>query len=187
MQKQNMHKYESSILSLINGEIGVMATDTIYGLVCCALNENTVNRLYKLKNRAPSKPFIILISKLSDLDLFEIKLNDYEIRFLNQTWPGPVSCILKCPSDKFSYLHLGHQSLAFRVPNKQDLVNLISKTGPLIATSANPECLQPAKDIRRAKDYFGNKVDFYRDEGTLDNTASKIIKLDNANVTVIRS
>lgn len=184
--QQNKQNIKSAIDSLINGNIGVMASDTIYGLFCCALNKNSVKKLYRLKERTPSKPFIVLISKLSDLDYFGVKLNDFAIKVLNQSWPGPVSIILNCPEKSLKYLHQGHKSLAFRLPNKKSLIDLINKTGPLVSTSANPEGLEPAKDMKQAMAYFGDRVDFYLDEGPLIAKPSRIIKITNDKITIIR-
>ena len=58
---------------LKNSGIGVLPTDTIYGLVGRALDKKTVERIYKVRKRNPKKPLIILISSLSDLKLFGVK------------------------------------------------------------------------------------------------------------------
>ena len=98
--------------------IGVIPTDTIFGLVGQALSKEAVQKLYKVKGRSPGKPFIILISNKAELKHFDIKFdNEVEI-YLDNQWPGPVSIILPCSSEIFSYLHRGTESLAFRVPDK---------------------------------------------------------------------
>jgi len=168
------------------GGIGIIATDTIYGIVGQALNESTVNRIYKLKQRQPSKPFIILIDSLVDLNLFDIKLSTDEIDEVMKFWPGPVSVILRCENTKFSYLHRGGNTLAFRMPAKNWLRSIIKSTGPLVAPSANPEGQLPADDIKQAKAYFGNNVDFYK-SGKTTNQASKIIQITDGNIIVIRN
>ena len=55
------------------GGVGIIPTDTIYGMVGSALSKKTVNKIYKLQFRNPKKPLIILISSLSDLSYFGIK------------------------------------------------------------------------------------------------------------------
>lgn len=176
------------VINLIkNGQVGVLATDTIYGLVAYALDKNAVERLYKIKGRSPSKPFIILISDISQLSLFGITLNKYIKNRINQYWPGPVSIILDCHDKNLDYLHRGQNSLAFRMPNKRGLINLIDNTGPLVAPSANPEGLEPAKNIQQAKNYFLNKLDFYIDEGYVNANPSKIVKISENNVKILRN
>jgi len=168
------------------GGVGVIPTDTIYGLVGKALSRKTVKRVYKLKQRNPKKPSIILISKIDDLKLFKIKLDENTKKFLQKYWPGKVSVILPCPYKKFSYLHRGTKNLAFRLPDYPKLVDLLKKTGPLIAPSANPESEKPAKTIKEAKNYFGEKVDFYTDVGQLESLPSTLISIKDEKVEVLR-
>jgi len=175
----------SNINSIKNGGIGIMATDTLYGLVGTALNEKTVGRIYQLKKRRPDKPFIILISDTKELSLFDIQLEPQMRQRLVEYWPGQVSVILPCKSKKFEYLHRGSQTLAFRLPAKQTLRKLLAKTGPLVAPSANPEGMDPAANLKQAKQYFGNKVDFYI-RGKTSTKPSKIIRLIGDKVYVIR-
>lgn len=164
------------VKKLNQGKIGVMPTDTIYGLVGCALMPETVVRLYKVRKRSPHKPFIILISGLNDFKLFGIRLTVKQKNKLESFWPGPVSVILTCNQNKFAYLHRGTETLAFRYPKDSKLLRIIQKTGPLVAPSANPEGLLPAKNIKEAKKYFGKGVDFYK-KGKVKYTASTLIFL----------
>lgn len=171
---------------LKKGGIGVMATDTIYGVLGSALNKETVERIYKLRERNPHKPMIILIGQIKNLGLFGIEIDKKTQEILRKFWPGKVSVILPCPGEKFAYLHRGTNSLAFRLPAKPDLVKILEKTGPLVAPSANPEGLAPAKTIVEAKKYFGKKVDFYLTEGELDSPPSTLIAIENGKVIVKR-
>jgi len=170
---------------LKSGGIGIIATDTIYGVVGQALNRDAVDRIYRLKQRQPSKPFIILVDSLTDIESFGNKLSTEEREQIMQFWPGPVSIILRCDNDKFSYLHRGGNTLAFRMPAKDSLRNLIQSTGPLVAPSANPEGQPPADSIKQAKIYFGDNVDFYQ-SGKTTNRPSKIIQVIDDEIIVIR-
>ncbi len=172
---------------LKEGKIGVMPTDTIYGIVGSALNPRTVEEIYSLRNRASDKPMIILISSLEDLKKFDIILTNSQIDFLKKIWPNPVSVILPCIQERFSYLHRGKKSLAFRMPNNQRLLEILKKTGPLVAPSANFEKEKPSQTIEETKKYFGDKVTFYINGGTLKSKPSTIIRLyKDGNLIVLR-
>ena len=152
------------------GEIGVIPTDTIYGIVCSALNKDSVERLYKIRKRNKNKPMIILIGSSDDLKLFNI---NYKIT----AWPPKTSIVFDC--NDFEYLHRGKKSLAFRLPYDKDLINILKLSGPIVAPSANIEGRKPAENIKEAKKYFGDKVDFYIDKGTIKSKPSKIIYYSN--------
>lgn len=160
MQYSRLH----SILK--SGGIGVIPTDTLLGVVALAENKKAVARLYRLRRKTEGKPFIILISSVRELANFGVTLSLFEKEVLKEVWPGKVSVVFPCPHRKFSYLHLGTQSLAFRLPRAPKLLSsLLKKTGPLLAPSANPEGKPPATTIGEAKSYFGSAVDFYVSAG----------------------
>jgi len=171
---------------LLRGGIGVLPTDTIYGLVGSALNKKTVSQIYKLRRRNPRKPMIVLVDSVSDLKEFGVKIGAKERKILNRIWPNKVSVVLPCPSRKFAYLHRGTKTLAFRLPKPYWLRKLLSKTGPLVAPSANWEDRPPAKTIKEAKKYFGNKIDFYLDGGRIILRPSKLVKIECGKEIILR-
>ncbi len=163
---------------LKEGAVGVIPTDTIYGICASALNQRSVVRMYGLKKRNPVKPVIILIASFMDLEKFGIIFNDWRKEILNQVWPGPVSVILPCVGKKFAYLHRGTETLAFRLPKKKELLKILSVSGPLAAPSANWEGSPPAENIGQAKKYFGREV-FYFGSKKLKGAASTLMDLSS--------
>jgi L-threonylcarbamoyladenylate synthase len=93
---------------------------------------------------------------------------------------------LPCRSKRFAYLHCQTNSLAFRWPDKKNLIELIKKTGPLVAPSANPEGKPPAETIVEAKDYFKQEMDFYVAGGKLKGAPSTIVEIKNGKINLIR-
>jgi len=175
------------IAEILNkGGIGILPTDTIYGVAGRALSEKAVLMIYKLRKRNPKKPMIILISSLNDLSLFNIKLNDETGKILLKFWPGKVSVVLPCRGKRFLYLHRGTETLAFRLPKSKWLRKLLIETGPLVAPSANPEGFMPAKTVKEARKYFGDRADFYLNKGKLASKPSTLISLKNGKVKLLR-
>ena len=177
---------KQAIKILRSGGIGIMPTDTIYGLVGQALRPETVKRIYKVRRRSPDKPLIILISSRADLRKFGVKFTANDEQFLKKYWPGELSVILQCSDSKFRYLHRGTKTLAFRLPKKKSVLEILKITGPLVAPSANPEDLPPAKDLKEAEAYFGEKIDFYFGRGELSAPASTLIRLSGGQAEVLR-
>jgi L-threonylcarbamoyladenylate synthase len=169
-----------------NGKIGVIPTDTIYGVAASAFSKKAVARAYKILKRNPKKPFIVLVGSIEDLDLFGIILDSTTKNILKKLWPGKVSVVLPNENRKFEYLHRGRKTLAFRLPKKKSLINLLKKTGPLISTSANPEGLKPAETITQAKKHFGDKIDFYVDGGKMKSLPSTLVEIKKGKIRVLR-
>lgn len=194
----NKGKY-NEIIEILKGDgVGVLPTDTLYGLVGRALSRKAFERIFKLKKRNEKSPFIILISSIRDLELFGIKPSKFELEVMEKYWPacnalrsnvgrlGKISIILLCDNEKLSYLHLGTKTLAFRMPDKRNLSELLRQVGPLLAPSANFSGRKPALTIEEARAYFNDSVDFYVDEGKLESLPSTLIEIKDGKVEVLR-
>lgn len=177
-----MEKENKEIIQILKkGGVGVLPTDTLYGLVGRANDKKVIARIKRIKGRSPGKPFIILISSIKQIEDFGLKLKAQDKQVLDKLWPGPISVALT-------------KKLSFRLPKNKLLLDIIKKTGPLVAPSANPEGLAPATTITEAKNYFddpansgASKVDFYLSaKRKLSGQPSTLISLKNGQINIIR-
>jgi L-threonylcarbamoyladenylate synthase len=165
------------------GKVGVLPTDTIYGVVAKASDDAAVEKLYKLKNRE-QKPGTIIAASIEQLE--ELGIKRRYLTAVEQYWPNPISIIIPT-GPTLAYVHQGKMSLAIRLPKDQDLQELLKKTGPLVTSSANTPGDPPANTIEEAQKYFGDKVDFYVDGGDLsDRPPSTIIRIIDDAIEVLR-
>ncbi len=171
---------------LIEGDMVAIPTDTLYGVLALARDKKAVDMVYKIKGRNPTKPVIILIGKIENLEDFGIKLTAWQREQVSKYWPGAVSIVLPCDKEEFEYLHRGTKTLAFRLPDDELLGELLKNTGPLIAPSANPEGQEPGLTIENIHDYFGEKIDLYIDGGPRNSPPSTLISLINEKLEVLR-
>lgn len=163
------------------GSVGVIPTDTLYRLVACATDEAAVARLYSLKSRE-SKPGTIIAASIDQL--VEIGITRRYLKAVEQFWPGAVS--VEIPHH-IAYLNQGTGRQAFRIPDDTELLQLLERTGPLQTTSANLPGEPPAVTVDEAKQYFGDKVDFYMDGGNLSGREpSTIIRIVDDAIEIIR-
>ena len=170
--------WKKAALLLKEGAIGVIPTDTIYGICASALNRKAAEEVYRLKRRDPSKQMIILIHAPNDLKTFGVFLSVKQKKVLEKLWPGKVSVILKVSGGgrKFDYLHRGTKTLAFRLPKNRKLLDILKISGPIVAPSANFEGGKTAKNINEARRYFGKSV-FYYGKRTLNGKSSTLVDL----------
>jgi len=182
-----MDDIEKAIAIIKEGGVGVFPTDTLYGLVGSALAPDAVARIYELKQRDAKKPLIVLIAETDDVEQFGVVLSDEMRNQLATYWPGPVSVILPVIDEQFEYLHRGTDTIAFRLPAKESLGDMIRECGPLVAPSANVEGGAPATTVDEAKRYFGTDADFYVDEGALSGPPSKIIAFGEGGMSEVRA
>lgn len=152
------------------GGIAVVRTDTLYGLVARADDEQAVAKVYAAKGRNPNKSCIILVAESAQAygDISKVVYEPSK----------PTSVLVEAPYAP-PWLLRENTQLAHRIPNLGWLQWVIERTGPLIAPSANPEGEPPAATIEQAEQYFGDAVDLYVDGGEVpaDVPPSRLVRI----------
>lgn len=167
---------------LMTGGVGVMPTDTVYGLVARAHDKEAVARLYGLKDR-DHKPGTIIAANIEQLITLGVKQTD--IDKVSRYWPNPLSAVLDMSGNE--YLHQGLGDIAMRVVADPAVKALLEQTGPLLTSSANLPGQPSAANIEQAYGYFGDSLDFYVDSGTItDKAPSTIVRPSTHGIDILR-
>lgn len=183
-----MHIFQSitdpQLVALLNADaIGVLPTDTLYGLVARASSPSAVERMYALKHRE-RKPGTTIAANVDQL--LDLGIDPAIIDRIAGYWPAPLSIVLPL-GPELHYLHQGVGESPFRVVADDTLRILLEQTGPLVTSSANAPTEPPAQDITEARAYFGENVDFYVDGGHIgDRHPSTIARLTDKGLQVLR-
>lgn len=168
---------------LATGKVGVMPTDTVYGVVAAAHNKAAVTRLYALKKRE-RKPGTLVAASAGQL--VALGLDAQVVTAVEHLWPNAVSVIIPVGAD-MDYLDQGLGDVAARVPNHVQLRSLLQQVGPLVSSSANQPGQPPANNLAEAQRYFGDEVDFYVDgEDLSGQPPSTIIRMVGSHVEIVR-
>ncbi len=168
---------------LRSGLVGVIPTDTVYGLAASAALESAVNRLYKLKSRH-NKPGTILGASIDQFVTLGVPRR--YMTAVEHYWPNPVSFVIPINPNKL-YLHGGRGTVALRIPAQEKLREVLAVSGPLMTSSANAPAQPPANTVAEAYDYFGDSVDFYVDGGDLSgNAPSTVVRIVDDAIEILR-
>jgi L-threonylcarbamoyladenylate synthase len=171
------------IESIHSGKVGVIPTDTVYGLVCSAKNKPAVKRLYEIKSRE-KKPGTVIAANIDQI--VDLGIPKRYLTAVEQFWPNPISVIVP-DVPEVDYLVIGQTGLAVRIPSDDILRAILEKTGALLTTSANLPGEKTSETIGEAISYFGDKVDFYVDGGDLSGRLpSTVIRVVDDAVDVLR-
>ena len=165
-------KYEQLVKILQTGGVAVLRTDTLYGIVARADDEQAVAKVYAAKGRDTHKSCIVLVPNVNQA---------YgDISAITHEHGEPTSILVESRGAP-AWLLRENSLIAHRIPSVEWLRDVIAQTGPLIAPSANPEGRPPAMTIAQAKEYFGDTVDLYVDGGAVpaDTPASRLIHVQD--------
>ncbi len=176
-------EYDQARIALLKGGLGVIPTDTVYGLVAMAENKSAVSRLYELKNRQ-HKPGTVIAANIEQL--VNLGITRRYLKAVENLWPDPISVVIPV-GNELRYIHLNKGGIALRIVSNEPLVQLLKQTGPLLTSSANSLGQKVATDIGQAKSFFNDKVDFYVDGGDLSGqVSSTIIRIIDDEIEVLR-
>lgn len=169
---------------LQEGKIGIIPTDTVYGIVASAHNPVAVRRMFEAKPRE-QKPGTVIAASVEQL--VALGLKERYMKPVAHYWPAPLSVVIPCTYGTLNYLHMGRGSLAVRIPDDTTLREALTISGPLMTSSANAPSEPTATTITEAVSYFGDSVDFYVDGGTVAGRApSTIVSIEDDEVVVLR-
>ncbi len=184
MSQQFSALTDTDLITLLQtGAVGVLPTDTLYGLVCSAADKAAVRRLYALKNRE-QKPGTVIAASVEQLVALGVKAR--YLKAVEQFWPNAIS--VEIPLDtNLNYLHQNTFRQAFRLPKDKVVRNVLEQTGPLLTSSANTPGEAPANSIQEAQVYFSDAIDFYVDGGDLSGRQpSTLIRIVDDAIEVLR-
>tara|TARA_Y100001933_G_C18978717_1_gene555786 strand:- start:1369 stop:2001 length:633 start_codon:yes stop_codon:yes gene_type:complete len=190
MKKINNYQTELRLASkLLNeGQIIAIPTDTYYGLACDPFNFESLNKLFKLKERDIRKPLPLLIASKEDLLNFGIDYSDFE-NLLDAFWPGPITIVMKTEHKFYNGMIENDGYVGFRVPNLEFVRDLIKFSGiPITGTSANISGQPETKDINVLEDSLDlNIVKMIVNINCgKEQSASTVIKLSDGRVEMLR-
>lgn len=176
--------HDPELVALLKADaVGVLPTDTLYGVVGRATSPAAVEKLYALKHRE-KKPGTTIAATAEQLK--ELGIDPEMIDQVAHHWPASLSIVMPL-DDSMIHLHQGVKESPFRVVADESLQMLLEQTGPLLTSSANLPGEPPAQDLSEAQAYFGDRVDFYVDGGFVgDRQPSTIARYDKGKLTVLR-
>ena len=170
------------------GAIGIFPTDTVYGIGCNALNLNSLQNLYRIKQRDLNKPINILVSNRNMVQKFVTKIHPLEKLLIENFWPGALTIIFQKSSIVPDLLTSGLDTIGIRMPNHKVCLQIIEQFGsPLAMSSANISEQAPNEDLHSLLLNFAQKVDFMIDNGRIANgIPSTIVQVVNNEIKIVR-
>lgn len=175
------------IKTLKDGKLVIMPTDTIYGIIGDATNEDVINKVYEVKERPHDKPLLILVSNFSMLHELVTEIPKETEKIINKFWPGPLTILFKKSSKVSDTLTANSSLVAIRMPNDKRLLNIMNHLNrPLISTSANISSHNAITNPNQLEEKMKEKIDLIVDEGTVNNEASTLITIVNGKIEILR-
>jgi len=171
---------------LTRGGVGVIPTDTVYGLCTNALNREGVKRIYRIKRRDIKKPLVLFVKDKGEIEKFGV-VNDVAKKLIDNFIPGPVTIVLKRKEGTPKISLKDIDTIGIRIPDEEFVINLLKSLDfPLVTTSANISSRPTPKDTSSLKEFFSGIVDFIVDGGERSGSPSTIVSVIGDEVKILR-
>ncbi len=161
--------------AVLNGELVVLPTDTVYGVGCDAFSPAAVTRLLSAKGRGREMPSPVLVGTVRAAEALVEDLGSYGRQLIDEFWPGGLTVV--CRAARTLTWDLGDTkgTVAIRMPQDQVALDLLRETGPMAVTSANQTGSPSPTTASQARDDLGESVAVYLDGGACSGGVSSTI------------
>ncbi|WP_455391612.1 L-threonylcarbamoyladenylate synthase [[Eubacterium] cellulosolvens] len=146
------------------GGIIVYPTETLYGLGVDIYNDQAIERLIQLKRRPKNMPIAIAVANLDQVRALAM-VSKLGLKIIENCIPKPITILLRATDKVNPKLTGGSALIGFRFPDHEVTKELISRFGPITATSANLHGGPNPLTIDSTLAQFGHKVGIYLDSG----------------------
>jgi tRNA threonylcarbamoyl adenosine modification protein (Sua5/YciO/YrdC/YwlC family) len=126
----------AAVSAIFSQNLIVMPTDTSYALAGYAFGEAPATKVRTAKALSETTPLQVLISDKQVLDGVSMQAPEHARMLAEAFWPGPLTLIV--PASPSLRWHVGgdERLVQVRVPNHEVAIELLGRTGPLLASAA---------------------------------------------------
>ncbi len=130
------------VVTLSQGGLVGMPTETVYGLAADACNDAAVAKIFAAKGRPSEHPLIVHVADSDTVNRFARDVPEFAKKLMHAFWPGPLTLILPRRPEVAEACAGGQNSIGVRCPSHPVALALLkecSKQGiyGLAAPSAN--------------------------------------------------
>ena len=182
------HIMEQAGQLIAEGELVAFPTETVYGLGGDALHPEAAKKIYAAKGRPSDNPLIVHIAEFSDMERVAKTIPEQAKKLADAFWPGPLTMILEKSEAVPDATTGGMGTVAIRMPNHPVALDLIRKSGCLIAApSANTSGRPSPTEASHVAEDLSGKIAMIVDGGPVGiGIESTIIDLTESVPMVLR-
>lgn len=149
------------------GSGGVIAypTDTFYGLGADPRDRAAVERLFRIKERRPDQPILLLLSGVEEVPRWA-RPSAAARMLMERYWPGPLTLVMEARETVLPELTAGTGTIGLRVPGNAATRELLRFLGTaLTGTSANRSGRPEPRTAAEVAASLGPEIDLVLDGG----------------------
>ena len=173
---------------IAEGELVAFPTETVYGLGGDALDPDASRKNNAAKGRPSDNPLIVHIAEFDDMKRVAREVPEQAKKLADAFWPGPLTMIVWKSDAVPEATTGGMQTVAVRMPNHPVALELIRRSGCLIAApSANTSGRPSPTEAQHVAEDLSGKIAMILDGGPVGiGIESTIIDLTEEKPMILR-
>ena len=173
---------------IAEGELVAFPAETVYGLGGDALDPDASRKIYAAKGRPSDNPLIVHIAEFDDMKRVAREVPEQARKLADAFWPGPLTMIVWKSDAVPEATTGGMQTVAVRMPNHPVALELIRRSGCLIAApSANTSGRPSPTEAQHVAEDLSGKIAMILDGGPVGiGIESTIIDLTEEKPMILR-
>lgn len=161
---------------LLAGGVVLLPTDTVYGLAAHPEHDDAVTRLFAIKGRPRSVNLPVMITSADQVPALGGVVNRAADALLRSKYvPGALTVAVGTSPEHLVPWLRGRAEFAVRIPDDERLLAIISRTGPLLVTSANLHAQAVRESVDEILGTLAIAPDLVIDDGTRDTVPSTLV------------
>ena len=177
---------EKAIDLIKAGEVVAFPTETVYGLGADARNPDAVKKVFEIKGRPPDNPLIVHIASKEMVREFAAEVPPEAKTLMDRFWPGPLTLIFKKKPTVPDIVTAALDTVALRWPSHPISQELIFRSSPLVAPSANKSGKPSPTRAEHVVEDFGDEVNVINGGQTQIGLESTVLDVSETPFTILR-
>ncbi|NKB53980.1 MAG: threonylcarbamoyl-AMP synthase [Rhizobiaceae bacterium] len=172
---------------LREGGVLLVPTDTVYGLAVLPTMPQSVARLFAIKSRPGSVNLPIMVADAEQLEALGAHVSKTARQLLKSEFvPGALTLVFGINAEAAPDWLKQRKEIAVRIPNDKFLLQLIGRTGPILATSANRHGFDTPAQVDDILVQLELQPDLAIDGGSVDTVPSTLVNCNVEPVVIER-
>ncbi|HEY5112041.1 MAG TPA: L-threonylcarbamoyladenylate synthase [Acidimicrobiales bacterium] len=179
---------DEAVRLLKSGHVIAVPTDTVYGVAAALTHPKAVANLFTLKRRPLDAALPVLVDSLAAIEGMGVAWPETANRLSRAFWPGPLTIVVAVDDVLAELAGSINQTVGFRIPNNELLLDVLADCGPLGVSSANDHGEPPCHSADEVLSAFADSAELagVLDGGVCSGAVSTVVELYDTGWRVLR-
>lgn len=179
---------EDALDALATGGVVGLPTDTVYGLAASLAHPLAVATLFQLKGRPTTVALPVLVSSVVQIEALGVTWTRRARLLSDEMWPGALTVVVAAPASLSNLVGSSTETVGFRCPRDELLLNVLERSGPLALTSANAHGKSPCESASQLLETFDgrNELSGVVDDGPRMGDVSTVVDISQSEWRIVR-